>query len=367
MSIVAGVDFGTLSVRVSIFDSVKGPARRRAPPIIRCSAKRKIPTTPRRAMPTTWRRSSLATRRAISERRRRWALHRGDRARHHRLQRDPRRCAACSRSTIIISGATIAPGKRRPKSPPPPTSRSSRRSTGAAASTPANGASPNCSTGCATIPRSAPDSPPRSSTATWSPPSSAASPTPRRFRAASAPWATSGCGTKRSAGCRRRTSSRSLDPALAGVREQLAGRYATSDQIAGHLTAAWAEKLGLRAGIPIPVGAFDAHWDAIGAGIRHRRRGQRGRHLHVHHGDQRAVRADSRGLRRGARDRSIPGTPASRPDSRRPAISSRRSRAARAPPSPTLSEGLDTTAPARPDCCASPGITAIARCWSIRN
>ena len=26
-------------------------------------------------------------------------------------------------------------------------------------------------------------------------------------------------------------------------------------------------KLGLRAGIPIPVGAFDAHWDAIGAGV----------------------------------------------------------------------------------------------------
>jgi L-ribulokinase len=60
----------------------------------------------------------------------------------------------------------------------------------------------------------------------------------------------------------------SLDPALGGVRAQLSGRYATSDQIAGHLSPAWAEKLGLRAGIPIPVGAFDAHWDAIGAGVR---------------------------------------------------------------------------------------------------
>jgi len=59
-----------------------------------------------------------------------------------------------------------------------------------------------------------------------------------------------------------------VDPRLAGVRAQLAGRYETSDKIAGHLTAAWAEKLGLRAGIPIPVGAFDAHWDAIGAGVR---------------------------------------------------------------------------------------------------
>jgi L-ribulokinase len=59
-----------------------------------------------------------------------------------------------------------------------------------------------------------------------------------------------------------------LDPVLAGVRAKLAGRYATSDQIAGRLSAAWAERLGLKAGIPIPVGAFDAHWDAIGAGVR---------------------------------------------------------------------------------------------------
>ena len=59
-----------------------------------------------------------------------------------------------------------------------------------------------------------------------------------------------------------------VDPLLAEVRGRLAGRYATSDKIAGHLTAAWAGELGLRPGIPIPVGAFDAHWDAIGAGVR---------------------------------------------------------------------------------------------------
>src|SRR5277367_3849089 len=60
----------------------------------------------------------------------------------------------------------------------------------------------------------------------------------------------------------------SVDPLLAGVREKIAGRYQTSDKIAGHLSAEWAEKMGLRAGIPIPVGAFDAHWDAVGANIR---------------------------------------------------------------------------------------------------
>jgi L-ribulokinase len=59
-----------------------------------------------------------------------------------------------------------------------------------------------------------------------------------------------------------------VDPLLAGAREKLQGEYATSDQIAGRLSAFWAEKLGLKAGIPIPVGAFDAHWDAIGAGCR---------------------------------------------------------------------------------------------------
>src|SRR6185312_10134329 len=59
-----------------------------------------------------------------------------------------------------------------------------------------------------------------------------------------------------------------LDPLLAGVRTQLGRTPETSDALAGHLSSEWAERLGLRPGIPIPVGAFDAHWDAIGAGAR---------------------------------------------------------------------------------------------------
>ena len=59
-----------------------------------------------------------------------------------------------------------------------------------------------------------------------------------------------------------------VDPLLDGINARLGGRYGSSDQIAGTLSAQWAEKLGLRAGIPIPFGAFDAHWDAVGAGIR---------------------------------------------------------------------------------------------------
>ena len=59
-----------------------------------------------------------------------------------------------------------------------------------------------------------------------------------------------------------------LDPLLDGIREKIGGRYRTSDVVAGELSAHWAGKMGLPAGIPIPVGAFDAHWDAIGAGCR---------------------------------------------------------------------------------------------------
>ena len=59
-----------------------------------------------------------------------------------------------------------------------------------------------------------------------------------------------------------------VDPLLQGVRQKIGGRYGTSTQQAGTLSNAWAAKLGLRAGIPIPTGALDAHWDAIGAGIR---------------------------------------------------------------------------------------------------
>jgi L-ribulokinase len=60
----------------------------------------------------------------------------------------------------------------------------------------------------------------------------------------------------------------SVDPLLSGVRSKLGGRYGTSNELAGALAPDWAAKLGLRADIPIPIGAFDAHWDAVGAGAR---------------------------------------------------------------------------------------------------
>jgi L-ribulokinase len=59
-----------------------------------------------------------------------------------------------------------------------------------------------------------------------------------------------------------------VDPLLKGMRTKLGGRYRTSSSIGGTLSDEWAGKLGLAPGIPIPVGAFDAHWDAVGAGVR---------------------------------------------------------------------------------------------------
>ena len=59
-----------------------------------------------------------------------------------------------------------------------------------------------------------------------------------------------------------------LDPALAGLRDRLYDSARNSVEPAGELTGEWAEKLGLSAGIPVAVGAFDAHMGAVGAGVR---------------------------------------------------------------------------------------------------
>jgi L-ribulokinase len=59
-----------------------------------------------------------------------------------------------------------------------------------------------------------------------------------------------------------------LDPALAELRDRYAAEAVPSDRRAGVLTAEWAQQVGLPPGIPVAVGAFDAHMGAVGAGIR---------------------------------------------------------------------------------------------------
>lgn len=59
-----------------------------------------------------------------------------------------------------------------------------------------------------------------------------------------------------------------VHPDLGRLRERLPQRAYTVREAAGRLSSEWAQKLGLREGIPIAVGAFDAHLGAVGAGIR---------------------------------------------------------------------------------------------------
>lgn len=59
----------------------------------------------------------------------------------------------------------------------------------------------------------------------------------------------------------------SLDMALARVRKTLPDTLYCVKDAAGELTEEWAKRLGLRAGIPVAVGAFDAHLGAVACGI----------------------------------------------------------------------------------------------------
>jgi len=58
-----------------------------------------------------------------------------------------------------------------------------------------------------------------------------------------------------------------LDPKLGDLRDRLYDETYTIETPAGRLTEDWAKKLGLTAGIPVAVGAFDAHLGGVGSGI----------------------------------------------------------------------------------------------------
>jgi L-ribulokinase len=58
-----------------------------------------------------------------------------------------------------------------------------------------------------------------------------------------------------------------LDPKLGALRARLRPKAYTIDRAVGGLTAEWAARTGLPAGIPVAVGAFDAHLGGVGAGI----------------------------------------------------------------------------------------------------
>ena len=59
-----------------------------------------------------------------------------------------------------------------------------------------------------------------------------------------------------------------LDPRLADLRKRLYEKAYDASEPAGLLCAEWAGRLGLPEGIPIAIGAFDAHYGAVGSGVR---------------------------------------------------------------------------------------------------
>lgn len=59
-----------------------------------------------------------------------------------------------------------------------------------------------------------------------------------------------------------------LDVLLKGLRDRLFTDTYTSDVSAGNLTTEWAAKLGLKTGVVVGVGAFDAHLGAVGGEIK---------------------------------------------------------------------------------------------------
>ena len=59
-----------------------------------------------------------------------------------------------------------------------------------------------------------------------------------------------------------------LHPKLAALRGKLYEEAHPADRPAGHLSESWARRFGLRAGIPIAMGALDAHYGAVGSGVR---------------------------------------------------------------------------------------------------
>jgi len=58
-----------------------------------------------------------------------------------------------------------------------------------------------------------------------------------------------------------------LDPKLADLRDRLYKKAYDATEPAGALSAEWAARLGLPAGIPIAIGEFDVHYGAIGCGV----------------------------------------------------------------------------------------------------
>ena len=86
--------------------------------------------------------------------------------------------------------------------------------------------------------------------------------------AVSAPPATRRCTRRRGAACRPKRFLTRLDPKLASLRARLYDKAWPSDRPAGEsVRRNGPRRSACREGIPIAMGAFDAHYGAVGAGV----------------------------------------------------------------------------------------------------
>ena len=152
MAIVAGVDFGTLSVRVSLVDSDRGLIESATAeyPLHR---KREDPEYATQSHQDHMQSLALATRDVLKK-----SGVRGDQVLAIALDTTGSSVIPVGENSLSVSttsGATIAPKERRLKSQRLPTAKSCKRLNGAGESIPPNGASPNFCTGFATTRTSA--------------------------------------------------------------------------------------------------------------------------------------------------------------------------------------------------------------------
>ena len=122
-----------------------------------------------------------------------------------------------------------------------------------------------------------------------------------------------------------------VDPLLAGVREKLDGEYAASDQIAGTLSQVLGREAWPESRHSDSSGRIRRALGRDRSRLRHRRHGECGRDLHLHHRNHAVGKSCSRRLRRGAGKRASAAAPESKPDSPPWETSSMRSRPAPEP------------------------------------
>ena len=247
----------------------------------------------------------------------------------------------CNRSANTTCGAIIAPKAKRRRSPRPRIAKGWKPSTGAAACIRRSGDSRSCCTGFATIPTKRSEFVSAFEHCDMVAATLCGITDPKKVKRSICAMGHKWLWNRALGGLPPEEFLVKVDPLLAGVREKLDGEYATSDQIAGTLSKHWAEKLGLKAGHSDSGRRIRRALGRDRRRLRHRRHGECGRNLHLHHRDHAIGESCSGRLRRGAGKRASRAAPELKPDSRPLVISSTQLRPAPAPMCRRLSQGLE--------------------------